>query len=97
MIGQVAPVFGTDIPTLVAGLALLFGMLLFLARAIAGPTIWDRVLALNAIGTKATLLVALIGFITRRPEFLDIAIVYALLNFLATIAILKYARHRRLG
>ncbi|MBX3459522.1 MAG: hypothetical protein KF696_06055 [Planctomycetes bacterium] len=84
-------------PTLAAGLALLFGVLLLLVRAIAGPTIWDRILALNAIGTKATLLVALIGFITRRPEFLDIALLYAILNFVGTIAILKYARHRRLG
>lgn len=97
MIAQATGVFGTDIPTLAAGLALLFGVLLLLVRAIAGPTIWDRILALNAIGTKATLLVALIGFITRRPEFLDIALLYAILNFVGTIAILKYARHRRLG
>lgn len=89
--------FGTDIPTLVAGVVLLFSILLMLVRAIAGPTVWDRILALNAIGTKSVLVVALLGFMTKRPEFLDIALVYAILNFLATIAILKYARKRRLG
>lgn len=87
----------TDIPTLVGGLALLFGIMLLLVRAVAGPTNYDRILAMNAIGTKTALFVALLGFITERPDFLDIALVYAILNFLATIAILKFIRHRRLG
>ena len=87
----------TDIPTLVGGIALLTGVLLLLVQAIAGPTTYDRILAMNAIGTKAALMIALIGFMTERPDFLDIALVYAILNFLATIAILKFIRHRRLG
>ncbi len=97
MLAATSAFFGTDIPTLVAGIVLLFSILLMLVRAIAGPTVWDRILALNAIGTKSVLVVALLGFMTKRPEFLDIALVYAILNFLATIAILKYARTRRLG
>lgn len=88
---------GIDLPSLAACLVLTISVLLLLIRAIKGPTAYDRVLAMNAIGTKTVLLVALIGFATRRPEFLDIALCYAILNFLATIAILKYVKYRRLG
>ncbi|MCZ7605787.1 MAG: monovalent cation/H+ antiporter complex subunit F [Planctomycetota bacterium] len=87
----------TDIPALVGGVALLIGISLVLVRAVAGPTAYDRILAMNAIGTKAALLIAMLGFITQRPDFLDIALAYAILNFLGTIAILKFIRHRRLG
>ncbi|MCB9934056.1 MAG: hypothetical protein H6840_00045 [Planctomycetes bacterium] len=87
----------TDIPSLVGGVALLLGISLLLVRAVAGPTTYDRILAMNAIGTKAALLIALLGFITERPDFLDIALAYAILNFVGTIAILKFIRHRRLG
>ncbi len=87
----------TDIPTMVAGCVLLFSILLVLARAFFGPTVYDRILAMNTMGTKTVIFVALLGFITRRPEFLDIALLYAILNFLSTIAILKFVRHRRLG
>ena len=89
--------FNTDIPALVGGVALLVGISLVLVRAVAGPTAYDRILAMNAIGTKAALLIAMLGFITQRPDFLDIALAYAILNFLGTIAILKFIRHRRLG
>jgi multicomponent Na+:H+ antiporter subunit F len=87
----------TDIPTLIAGVVVLFAILLVLVRAFVGPTIYDRILAMNTMGTKTVIFVALLGFITRRPEFLDIALLYAILNFLGTIAILKYVKHRRLG
>lgn len=87
----------TDVPTLMAGVVLLFSILLVLVRAFWGPTTYDRILAMNTMGTKTVIFVALLGFITRRPEFLDIALLYAILNFLGTIAILKYVRHRRLG
>ena len=92
-LGLIPEVGTTDLPTLIAGLVLL----LALVRAIAGPTAYDRVLAMNAMGTKTVIFVALLGFITRRPEFLDIALLYAILNFVGTIAVLKYVRHRRLG
>lgn len=74
-------------------------MLLF--RAIKGPTVFDRILAVNAIGTKAVLLVACIAFLDLERGtpgfFIDTAIVYAMINFVATIAILKYIQFRRLG
>ena len=73
-----------------AAILILIAVFLVLYRAIKGPTIYDRVLAVNVIGTKTVVLLAIIGFIYARPHFLDIALVYALINFIATIAILKY-------
>jgi multicomponent Na+:H+ antiporter subunit F len=74
--------------------AILAGMALLLVRAFLGPTLYDRVLAVNSFGTKIVLVLGLIGFITGRPDFLDIAILYTLINFVATIAILKFFRYR---
>ena len=65
-------------------------MLLALIRALKGPTVYDRVLAVNMFGTKTVLLLSVIGFLTGRPDFLDLGLVYALINFIGTIAILKY-------
>ncbi len=73
------------------------GMALALARAVIGPTIYDRILAINAHGTKTVLLIAVIGFVTGRPDFLDLALVYALINFVGTIAALKLFKYGRLG
>ncbi len=78
----------------VATAAVLVAMFLALSRAFAGPTIYDRVLAGNAFGTKTVILIGLMGFLTGRPDFLDIAVLYALLNFASTIAILKFFRYR---
>jgi multicomponent Na+:H+ antiporter subunit F len=80
-----------------AALALLVTLALAIARAIAGPTVFDRVLAANSVGTVAMLLLAVIGFLTGRPEFLDLAIVYGLLNAVGTIAVLKFFRQGDLG
>ena len=66
-----------------ATLALLVTMGLALTRALLGPTVYDRVLAVNSFGTKTVLLIAVFGFLTGRPEFLDIALIYALINFIA--------------
>ncbi|MEZ5855947.1 MAG: monovalent cation/H+ antiporter complex subunit F [Hyphomicrobiaceae bacterium] len=74
-------------------LAILAALLLAVIRAIAGPTVFDRVLAGNSIGTLAILLLAALGFLTGRPEWLDIAITYGLLNLISTLAILKFFRH----
>lgn len=73
-----------------AGIAIIIAMALILIRGILGPTIYDRILAVNLFGTKAMLLIAVLGFLDGRPEFLDIALVYALINFIATIAIMKF-------
>jgi multicomponent Na+:H+ antiporter subunit F len=80
-----------------AGIAILVAIFLFLFRALLGPTTYDRILAVNAIGTKTVILVSLMGFIGGRPDFLDIALLYALMNFIATIAILKFVEYKRLG
>jgi multicomponent Na+:H+ antiporter subunit F len=80
-----------------AAAALLATLVLLLARAVLGPTVFDRLLAANSTGTMAVLLLSVIGFLTGRPEFLDLAIVYGLLNIVGTIAVLKFFRYGRLG
>jgi multicomponent Na+:H+ antiporter subunit F len=80
-----------------AAAALLVALALALVRAFLGPTVFDRVQAANTVGTLAMLLLAVIGFLTGRPEFLDLAIVYGLLNVIGTIAVLKYFRYGSLG
>jgi len=72
-----------------ATIAVLITMALTLMRALMGPTLFDRLLAVNSFGTKTVLLIAVYGFMTGRPDFLDIALVYALINFLGTVAVLK--------
>lgn len=81
----------------VATLAILVAMALALTRALLGPTLYDRILAINAFGTKTVLIIAVYGFLTDRPEFADIALVYALINFIGTVAVLKYFEYGDLG
>lgn len=76
---------------------ILVSMVLALVRALLGPTVYDRVMAVNTFGTKTVLLIAVLGFLTDRPEFLDLAIVYALINFIGTIAVLKFFEYGDLG
>ena len=77
----------------VAAIAVLVAMTLAVARAIKGPTVFDRVLAGNTMGTLAIMLLAVLGFLAGRPEFLDIGLTYGLLNLIGTLAILKFFRH----
>lgn len=74
---------------LVVAFAIVVTLALALIRAFLGPTIHDRILALNVVGTKTVLMIAVVGFIVGRPEFVDIAIVYALLNYIGIIAVLR--------
>jgi len=74
-----------------ATLAIFVAMILAIIRCIAGPTLYDRILAVNMFGTKTVLLISLLGFVMGRPEFLDIAIVYALINFISVIGVLRYS------
>ena len=74
--------------------AILFTLTLALARAVLGPTTYDRILAVNMAGTKTVLLIAVAGFLTNRPDFLDLALLYVLLNFITTLAVLKYAAYK---
>jgi multicomponent Na+:H+ antiporter subunit F len=81
----------------VAMAAILVTLALALTRAFLGPTTYDRVAAVNMAGTKTVLLIAVIGFLTNRPDFLDLALVYVFLNFITTIAILKFVARGDLG
>ena len=75
-----------------ATVAILLVMAMALARAVLGPTVYDRIMAVNVFGTLTVALIAVFGFLTDRPEFLDIALVYALINFIGTIAVTKYVQ-----
>ena len=81
----------------VASISILISFILVLIRLFLGPTLYDRVLALNAFGTLAVLMISVVGFLFGRPDFLDIALLYALLNFIGTIAILKFFRYKEIG
>jgi len=74
-----------------ATIAILVVMIMAIIRAIAGPTLYDRILAVNMFGTKTVLFISVLGFLMGRPEFLDIAIVYALINFISVIAVLRHS------
>jgi multicomponent Na+:H+ antiporter subunit F len=76
-----------------ASIAILGALALALTRAIRGPTVFDRVLAGNSVGVLAILLLAVVGFLTGRPAFLDIVLTYGLLNLIGTLAVLKFFRH----
>ena len=73
--------------------AIVITMLLALARALAGPTVFDRILAANMFGTKTVLLISVLGFLTGRPDFLDLALIYTLINFIGAVAVLRFARY----
>ena len=80
---------------LITALLILGGAFLALIRAVKGPTVYDRVLAVNVFGTKTVILLALLGYIGNRSGFLDIAVLYALVNFLGTVALLRFVESRR--
>jgi len=75
-------------------IATLITMALALVRALLGPTIYDRLLAANMFGTKTVLLLSVVAFLYGRPDFLDLALVYALINFIGVIAVLEFIRLR---
>jgi multicomponent Na+:H+ antiporter subunit F len=74
-----------------AGIAILVAMGLALLRTLLGPTVWDRILAVNSFGTKTVLLIALIGAFEGRTDYLDVALLYALINFIGTVALMNYS------
>ncbi|MEN0652611.1 MULTISPECIES: monovalent cation/H+ antiporter complex subunit F [Hyphobacterium] len=81
---------------LAAALCMAGAMALMLARLFIGPTLYDRVLAANSFGTKTVLLLLIFSLMVGRSDGVDIALLYALINFIATIAILKFFRYRSL-
>ena len=78
----------------VVSISILITMALALARATLGPSVYDRVLAVNMFGTKTTLLLSVIAFLFGRPDFLDLALAYALINFVAVLAVLEFFQSR---
>ena len=77
-----------------ATIATLLTMALALIRALLGPSVYDRVLAVNMFGTKTVLLFSVIAFLAGRPDFLDLALAYALINFIGVLAVLEFFRSR---
>lgn len=71
-------------------IGILVVMGLALARALSSPTVYDRILGVNMFGTKTVLFISVVGFVMGRPDFLDIAIVYALINFIGMVAVLRF-------
>jgi len=82
---------------LVTTAAILGTMLLALVRALRGPSVYDRIVAVNVFGTKTVLLIALITYLTGHTDLIDVALVYALVNFIAIVTVLKLVRERNLA
>ena len=84
-----------EIVCFISAFGIIFTMLMALLRASQGPTVFDRILSVNMFGTMTVLFIGVIGFASGRPDFLDIALVYALMNFISIIAVLKYSDFSR--
>ena len=80
-----------------ATFALLLTMALALLRSTMGPTVYDRILALNSFATKTVLLIAVSGYLFERPEWLDLAITYVLINFVGTLAVMRFSKYGSLA
>ena len=80
-----------------AAVAILVIMALAIGRALIGPTVYDRILAVNMFGTKTVLIIAVLAFLTGRMDLLDIAVVYALINFIGIIAVLRFFEYGQPG
>lgn len=78
-------------------IAILVTIILALVRALMGPTVYDRVAAMNMLGTKTILLIAVFAFLGKRYDLLDIALVYALINFIGIVAVLKLVEQGNLS
>ena len=86
-----------DLVIRLAAIVILCGIFLILVRALKGPTVFDRILALNMFGTKTVLLIAVLSFLLGRPDFVDLALVYALMNFIGVIAVLRFSHFGHFG
>jgi multicomponent Na+:H+ antiporter subunit F len=75
-------------------IGILVTMVLAVVRGLVGPSIFDRVLAVNMFGTKTVLFLAVVSFLSGRPDFLDLALAYALINFIGVFAVLLFFQSR---
>lgn len=85
-----------DWVNLIGALSMALAMAIMLGRLLAGPSLYDRVLAANSFGTKTVLLLIIFSLLVGRADGVDIALLYALINFVATITVLKFFRYRSL-
>ena len=83
---------GIGYALIVTAVAILVTMSLAMFRAMAGPTVFDRVLALNMFGTKTVLLICVVCFTIGRTDFLDLALLYSLMNFIGMVALLRFSQ-----
>lgn len=81
----------------VTSFAVLVTMTLALIRAALGPTVFDRVLALNMFGTKTVLLICVVSFMSGRSDFIDLALLYSLMNFIGMVALLRFTEYNDFG
>ncbi len=81
----------------VTAVAILITMTLALIRATLGPTVFDRVLAINMFGTKTVLLICVVDFMTGRDDFLDLALLYSLMNFIGMVTLLRFTEYGSFG
>ena len=79
---------------ILVSIAILVTMVLALVRALLGPSVYDRVLAVNVFGTKTVLLLSVMAFLNGRPDFLDLALAYALINMVGILAVLEFFKSR---
>lgn len=79
---------------ILVSIAILVTMVLALVRALLGPSVYDRVLAVNVFGTKTVLLLSVMAFLNGRPDFLDLALAYALINMVGILAVLEFFQSR---
>lgn len=87
----------TDGILAVASFSILVTMTLALIRATCGPTVFDRVLALNMFGTKTVLLICVVSFLSGRSDFIDLALLYSLMNFIGMVALLRFTEYNNFG
>lgn len=83
----------TSAMLIVASMGIIVTLTLAFIRASLGPTVFDRVLALNMFGTKTVLLICVVGFMTKRTDFLDLALLYSLMNFIGMVALLRFTEY----
>lgn len=81
----------------ITAMAIFATMAMALVRALKGPTIYDRIVSVNVFGTKTVLVIALITYVTGHADLIDVALVYALINFIAIITVLKLVKMRDLA
>lgn len=79
----------------VAAILVLVAMALALVRALRGPTVYDRILAVNVFGTATVIMISIVGFMIQSSGLIDIALIYALISFTATLAVLRFTEYQR--